>query len=197
MARNRGERIKVYVDMGPLNYGFLTQKQGHNAHKAVLGQTAYNGAAGVFFGANAPKPPRATYDGSENSFSSFCSSKKVSTIKKTEGWTVNDRTRRRGVKTSGKTRTVYVEMPGGWKYAWNIPNSEIGLASVLGFVQATGADAPDLIWGVNEPKPPRASRRTAEGSQSTFVKPQASAMDAASNAGFTISSIDYELIPNA
>lgn len=197
MARNRGERVKVYVSLGQLKYGFLTQKQGHNAHKTALGQTAFNSAPGVFFGANAPKPPRATYTGAENTFSSFCSTDKVKTLKKTEGWTVNDRTRRRGVKTSGKTRTVYVDMPGGWKYAWNIPVSEMDLASTLGFVQAAGSDAAELIWGVQEPKPPRASRRTAEGTQSTFIKPQPSVMDAASAAGFTVSSVDYDLIPNA
>lgn len=197
MARNRGERVKVYVTLRNFKYGFLTQKQGHNAHKAALGQTAFAGAAGVFFGANAPKPPRATYDGSENTFSSFCSTDKVATLKKTEGWSVNDRTGRRGVKTTGKTRTVYVEMPGNWKYAWNLPVSEIDLAADLGFVQATGSDAADLVWGVNEPKPPRASRKTAEGTQSTFVKPQPSVMDAASGKGFTISSVDYDLIPNA
>ncbi|BFM38904.1 hypothetical protein [Synechocystis sp. LKSZ1] len=196
MARNRGERVKVYVTLNDKKYGFLTQQEGHNTHKAALGHTAYAGAAGVFFGCNSPKPPRATYDGSENTFSSFCSTNKVSALKKTAGWTVNDKTGRRGVKTSGRTRTVYVDMPGGWKYAWNLPTSELDIIGTLGIVQASGADAADLVWGVQDPKPPRASRKTAAGTQSTFAKPQASVLDAAAAAGFTISGVDYDLIPN-
>ena len=102
----------------------------------------------------------------------------------------------RGIKTAGKTRTVYLPMPGGWKYAWNITAAEADLAADLGFTLASGADAGDLIWGVNSPKPPRAIKRGAEGSTSTFIQPKQSVIDAAIGKGYSISGVDYELLPD-
>jgi hypothetical protein len=207
MPRARGTRVKVHVKLGSLQYGFLTQEAGHEQHKAILGQTAYTNAAGVFFGANSPKPPRATFNGSavssspeaaSSSFSSFCGTDKVKDIKKTAGWTVQEKTRRRGILNSAKSVTVYVEMPGGWKYAWNITKSDLDLRTDLGFVQAGAQDAAELIWGVDSPKPPRAVRKNANGQiESSFIKPQASVIDAAAAKGWTVSGIDYALIPNA
>jgi hypothetical protein len=196
MARRRGAQTKVYVKLRSLKYGFRTQKAEHEKHKAVTGQTTYQGAEGVFFGANSPKPPRAVYSGADT-YSSFCSTDKVSDIQKLENWDVVKSGTRRGVRTSGKTRSVFVDMPGGWKYAWNITAAEMALAQDLGFVQATGANADDLVWGVNDPKPPRASITTSAGRQSSFIKPQPSVMDAATGKGYTLSSVDYALIPNA
>lgn len=194
MARRRGVQIKVYVTIVKLKYGFRTQKAEHEKHKQVTGQTTYTGADGVFFGANSPKPPRAVYSGADT-YSSFCSTGKVSSIKKLENWDVVNSGGRRGVRTAGKTRTVSVDMPGGWKYAWNITADDMDLKDDLGFVQATGADAANLIWGVNDPKPPRASITTSTGRRSSFIKPQPSVMDAAAAKGFTLSSVDYDLIP--
>ncbi len=168
MARRRGEQVEVYVTIGSLKYGFKTTKSVHNSYKSELGQTTYNGSAGVFFGANSPKPPRATKEFASGTIGSYCSTDKISSLK-SNGWTVSRKARIRGVKTAGKTRTVYVDMPGGWKYAWNITASEADLASELGFVLATGADASDLIWGVNYPKPPRASKTDESGTTSTFI----------------------------
>ena len=196
MARRRGVQVKVYVTIQKLKYGFRTQKAEHEKHKVTIGQTTYTGAEGVFFGANSPKPPRAVYSGADT-YSSFCSTGKVSSIQKLDDWEVVKSGGRRGVRTSGKTRSVYVDMPGGWKYAWNITAAEMDLAQDLGFVQATGADAANLIWGVNDPKPPRASKQTSAGRQGSFIKPQPSVMDAAAEKGYTLSSVDYALIPNA
>jgi len=196
MPRRRGERIRVYVEIaGSRKYGFLTQEAVHNAHKAALGQTLFAGAAGVFFGANAPKPARATYTSATGSESSFCSNDKIATLKKTQGWSVSVKSTIRGVKTAGKSRTVYVDMPGGWRYAWNITAAEADLADDLGFVLAGGDDASSLIWGVQDPKPPRARRVTASGSQSTFVAPSQAKLDAAATAGWTISSPPYAVLP--
>lgn len=194
MARRRGEQVEVYVTIGSLKYGFKTTKNIHDSYKAELGQTTYAGAAGVFFGANAPKPPRATKEFKAGSISSFCSTDKISSLKKSE-WTVSRKARIRGVKTAGKTRTVYVPMPGGWKYAWNITAAEADLAADLGFTLATGSDASELIWGVNYPKPPRATKRSAAGSTSTFIQPKQSIMDAAINKQYSVSSVDYDLLP--
>ncbi len=193
MARRRGEQVEVYVTIGSLKYGFSTNKTVHNSYKSELGQTTYNGSAGVFFGANSPKPPRATKEFKTGTVGSFCSTDKVSSLKK-NGWTVSRKGTIRGVKTAGKTRTVYVDMPGGWKYAWNITASEADLASDLGFVLASGADAASLVWGVNYPKPPRASRQDEGGSTSTFMKPQNSAITKAISKGWSVSGVDYDLL---
>ena len=196
MARRRGEQVKVYVTIGDLKYGFRTSERIHNAYKSELGQTLVTNFSNVVFGINSPKPPKASKEFSTGTISSFCSTKKIANLKKA-GWRVQANTRIRGVRTSGKTRTVYVEMPGGWKYAWNITASEADLAGELGFVLATGSDASDLVWGSESPKPPRASKTTPEGVVSTFVKPQRSVMDAAAGKGWTVERIDYDLIPDS
>ncbi|MEL7406333.1 MAG: hypothetical protein AAFN00_05145 [Cyanobacteria bacterium J06558_2] len=196
MARTRGDKTPVYVEIGSLKYGFLAYEKIHNSYKSQLGQTTYQGAVGVVFGANSPKPPRATKDFSGDSVSSFCSSDKVSSLKR-DNWTILNKTSRRGIKTSGKTRTVFLEMPGGWKYAWNITAAEADLASVLGFQLASGADAADLIWGVNSPKPPRATKRENGSSVSTFIAPKQSIIDKAVGAGYTVSGVNYDLLPDS
>ncbi len=196
MARRRGELTDVYVTIGSLKYGFKTTKSVHNSYKGELGQTTYNNAAGVFFGANSPKPPRASKEFASGSISSYCSTDKISSLRQS-GWTVTRRARIRGVKTAGKTRTVYVPMPGGWNYAWNITAAEADLAAELGFTLATGADAGDLIWGVNNPKPPRASKKTGDGTVSTFIQPKQSVIEAAIGKGYSITSVDYDLLPES
>lgn len=204
MPRRRGEQIQAYVDMGDLKYGFLLNKKLHEQVKTAFGQTAYNGAANVFFGANAPKPYRASgktgllAGGDASSFtgdnlSSFCSNNKVSGLK-TAGWNVSRRNSIRGIKNSGPTRTVYITMPGGWKYAWNITKAEVDLKDTLGFVEATASDADNLIWGVNAPKPPRASTRTPQGRVSSFIVPKQSVINAAVEKGYTVTSVNSGLL---
>lgn len=196
MARRRGETVQVYVTiLGGLKYGFRTTKTVHNAHGAILGQDTYQSAPGVFFGANSPKPAKATLETPTGNVSSYCSTAKIDDLK-AANWTITRRNSIRGVKTAGRTRTVYVDMPGGYKYAWNITAAEAALASTLGFTAATGADASSLIWGVNYPKPPRASKKENGSSVSTFCKPQQSVIDAAITAGYSISGVDYDLLPN-
>ncbi len=196
MARRRGEQIKVYVEVGNLKYGFRTTESVHNSYKGELGQITYAGAVGVVFGANSPKPARATKEFAAGSISSFCSSDKIPSLKK-NNWVVTNNGSIRGIKTAGKTRTVFVDMPGGWKYAWNITKAEADLSAILGFQLATGADAADLVWGVNDPKPPRATKRENGSSTSTFIQPKQSVIDKAIEAGFSISGINYDLLPES
>lgn len=194
MARRRGKQIAVYVNLGSLKYGFKTQQEVHNSYKNELGQITYQGAAGVVFGANAPKPARATKEFAQGAISSFCSSNKIDDLKN-NNWTVTSKGSIRGIKTAGKTRTVYIDMPGGWKYAWNITAAEADLAAELGFKLATGADARSLVWGVQTPKPPRASKRENGSTTSTFMLPKQSQIENAINAGYSVSGVDYDLLP--
>ncbi len=99
MARRRGEQVEVYVTIGSLKDGFKTTKSVHNSYKSELGQTTYNGSAGVFFGANSPKPPRATKEFASGTIGSYCSTDKISSLK-SNGWTVSRQARIRGVKTA-------------------------------------------------------------------------------------------------
>lgn len=197
MARRRGSKVAVYVEIGAskLKYGFLTQQAVHNEVKTVFGQTTYTGAAGVFFGANSPKPPKATIVKSTGNVSSFCSTAKVKTLLQNRSeYDVSQRSTIRSIGRTGKTTAVMVDMPGGYKYAWRLTNSEADLIAELGVELATASG--DLVWG-STPKPPRAYKRTAEGLVSTFCKPQQSAIDAAIAKGWSISGVDYDLIPNA
>ena len=196
MARRRGKTVRVYVNtVNNLKYGFRTNEDIHNSYKSELGQVTYAGAAGVVFGANSPKPAKASKEFESGTIGSYCSNNKIDSLKKAN-WIVTTKGSIRGVKTNGKTQTVYIEMPGGWNYAWNITKTEAALAATLGFTVANGADASSLVWGVNYPKPPRATKRTNGSSTSTFMKPQASAIDKAIEAGFSVSGVDYELLPN-
>lgn len=199
MARRRGNKIPVHVTIGSnLKYGFQTQATTHAEVKAAFGQTQYAGAAGVFFGANAPKPPIATILRSTGNTSSFCSSAKVNDLKKSrDQYRVNSNTRRRAIGASAKTTAVYVAMPGGYKYGWRLTNAEVAEAVAdLGVVIATAGDIDEMVWG-STPKPPRALKETPAGIISTFCKPQGSVIEAAGAKGWSISGVDYDLIPNA
>lgn len=196
MARRRGETAQVYVTiLSGIKYGFRTNLVTHTIYKAELGQTTYTGQAGVFFGANSPKPSKASKEILDGTVGSYCSTDKIPALR-AANWNVTRKNSIRGIKGAGKTRTVYVDMPGGYKYAWNITAAESDLAAELGFVVATGSEASSLIWGINYPKPPRASKRESGRSISTFIKPQQSVIEAAITAGYSISGVDYDLIPS-
>lgn len=193
MTRPRGARTPVFVTLtGTIKYGFQASANS-TAHRTALGHTAYTNQSGVFFGANSPKPNRATKDVSGHSVSSFCDPSKIDALRAAD-WIITRTGRRRGLKTSGRSRTVFVPMPGGWNYAWNITSDDVDLAADLGFAQAT-ASTENLIWGVSYPKPPRATRRISGASHSSFISPAASVIDPAVAAGWTVSSIDYDLVP--
>lgn len=199
MARRRGKKIPVYVKYKPyggteLKYGFQCHESFHNQYKGPLGQTQFAGATGVFFGCNAPKPNRASKEETTGTVSSFCSTSNINDLEKA-GWTIRNTTRYRGVKSSGKTRTVYVPMPGGYNYAWNITSSEADLAGELGFQLAAGSTQ-DLIWG-SSPKPPRASKKNGENrTVSTFIQPKLSVIEAAIGKGWSVSGVNYDLLPD-
>jgi hypothetical protein len=192
MARARGGRTNVFVTIGAIKYGFAAGA-GSSAHRADLGHTVFADQPGVVFGANSPKPNRASKIIANETISSFCDPSKEDDLRTAE-WTILRNSRRRGITQSVRSRSVYVAMPGGYNYAWNITVDELDLANDLGFLPATGATA-NLVWG-SSPKPPRASRVIAGSRVSSFIRPQQSIIDAAVTAGYSISGIDYALIPD-
>ncbi|WP_414527859.1 hypothetical protein [Nodularia chucula] len=195
MPRRRGNKIPVYVTFSNLRYGFQINQAFHNQYKGPLGQTAFAGAAGVFFGANSPKPNRATLEIAGGSkVSSFCSSNKINDLQRANWIVTSGGSGIRGLKTAGASRSVYVDMPGGYNYAWNLTAAEMDNAAILGITQATGSTE-NLVWG-STPKPPRASKRVGGSTVSTFIKPQQSVLDAAVAAGWSIRGVNYDLLPS-
>ncbi|ACC80346.1 hypothetical protein [Nostoc punctiforme] len=194
MVRRRGNKVQAYVIFkGSLKYGFQINEGFHETYKSELGQTTFAGAVGVFFGCNSPKPNRASKLIATGNISSFCSSASEKNLQKA-GWTITSKgSNIRGIKTAGLTRTVYVPMPGGYNYAWNITAAEISHAEELGILEAAG-DTANLIWG-STPKPPRASKKDASGTVSTFIQPKQSIITGAVEKGWSIRGINYALLP--
>lgn len=154
-------------------YGFATEISGANA--TALGHTAYSAGTKAVFGANAPKPGRATKKTSTGTISSFYSADKASTLI-TAGWNVtNPKSAKRS--SSARSKVVYVETD-GIKYAWRMPVATFtrigGDAAALGIVEVTAQNNSDLIFGSSFPKPRRAQKvynpgEANETSVSTFV----------------------------
>lgn len=171
------EKRKVYVTPyqgSNLNYGFATNIDA--AQSSQLGHTDLTGAnpAGYIFGANSPKPARASRRFASGVVSSFIDVGSI-VAARAAGWSVG-KGKRRGASSTAKTKTVFVTIL-GFKYAWQLPaetEASIGGLAALGIQVATNADT-DLVFGANSPKPDRAQKTVVNGSDvnviSTFFDP--------------------------
>lgn len=159
----------VYVkpfSTSPILYGFKTNVK--ETTSTECGHVAVNPASlptNLVFGANAPKPGRATRQTTTGSESSFYDIDKYSALKQA-GYSLSRPSYR--LRSSGRrSYTVYVTIgakeggAGGIKYAWNMPkslydqiNSEM---TALGIRVADGSET-DLVFGASSPKPPKASK---------------------------------------
>jgi hypothetical protein len=153
-----------------IRYGFATNID--QAQSTQLGHTALTGAApnGYVFGANSPKPARASRRFATGTVTSYISSTVIQQAR-TQGWAVGKAKLRRASNTA-KSQTCLVTFR-GIKYAWQMPKEtaqKIGSLQALGIRLATAADT-DLVFGANSPKPPRATRRVGEDQISTFYDP--------------------------
>lgn len=192
MPRARGERTRVFVSMGIINYGFSASANS-NAHRAALGHTVFAQQPGVVFGANSPKPNRATKEFSPtNIVTSFYDSSKEAELKAAD-WVIHGGGRRRGLARTPRSRTVFVDM-GTYNYAWNLTTAEQTNMAILGIEFASGS-TPALVWG-STPKPPRATRKTNTGRiLSTFIRPDRTIVEAAQAAGWSVSD-EYGMLPD-
>lgn len=153
-----------------IKYGFLTNVVasvrtdcGHN----VVGATT---PTALVYGANAPKPGKASKRTASGNQGSFYSIGQRAALR-AEGYSTTRPTIRRG--GSGEASTaVYVTM-GGIKYAWRMPNRLytriFSEASALGIELATSNDR-DLVWG-STPRPPKARKVEGNNILSTYVDP--------------------------
>jgi hypothetical protein len=177
------ERRPVYVkpfSSSTVLYGFKTNVRASIG--TLAGHTAVPAAPpqNLVFGASAPQPGRVTVkpeDGADQYDSTFYDFSKFAALK-TARHTLTRPKIRRG-RSSTRSRSVYVTIGadpdgnGGIKYAWNMSATlyaRIGAARAeLKILDAT-PDIKDLAWGVNEPKPPRASKNLVG---TTFYDPSA------------------------
>ncbi|MEM6836890.1 MAG: hypothetical protein AAF609_08535 [Cyanobacteria bacterium P01_C01_bin.120] len=165
------------VSVSPFNgsnvrYGFLTNIDA--ADSSVLGQQDANdrNQAGLVFGANSPKPARASRKRAAGTTSSFIDWNSIAAAR-TSGWSIGKASVRRGGRTA-KTRIVAVTFQ-GITYAWNMPNdtyANIGAADLqtLG-VRDTDTNDTDLVFGVDSPKPPKATFDAGDNQYTTFYDP--------------------------
>lgn len=158
-----------------IQYGFATNVSAATSTACGHQPVGAGTPAGLVFGANAPKPGRASRkraDGTDSSFFDYA----VYLQLLEDGWSIKLPRRRRG-GIGRSSRAVYVTV-NGIKYAWNMPQTtrdKIGADFAgLGINEATANDA-DLVWGASSPKPPVAKKvQVGEGGTdviSTFVDP--------------------------
>lgn len=150
-------------------YGFLTNIDA--ADGVVLGHVAKADVTGpIVFGANSPKPARATKEKATGTVSSFIDVLAIPAARSAR-WSIGKGKNRTG-GTNNKVNIVYVTIE-GIKYAWPLPKltqSNLGDISVLGIKLATAEDK-DLVFGAKTPKPPRATKRGGDSSFSTYYDP--------------------------
>ncbi len=156
-----------------LKYGFLTNVVA--AVGTACGHTAVdegNPPVGLVFGANAPKPGRASRRRANGNDSSYYDIASASALR-TAGYSLTRPKIRRGT-VGDNSFPVYVTLA-GIKYAWRMPVhtylSVGGDRATLGIQDATASDN-DLAWGVRYPKPPRGYKIEETRTLSTFVDPQ-------------------------
>lgn len=155
-----------------IRYGFLTNIDAGDG--STLGHVDANdrNQQGLVFGANSPKPARASRKRATGTTSSFIDWNAI-TAARQAGWSTGKASIRRG-GTTAKTRVVAVTFR-GITYAWNMPNdtfANIGAGDLqtLG-VRVTDANDTDLVFGVDSPKPPKAVFDAGENVYSTFYDP--------------------------
>lgn len=155
-----------------VRYGFLTNID--QADGSTLGHVSAvdSNQQGLVFGANAPKPARASRKRATGTTSSFIDWNAIAAAR-TAGWSIGKASIRRG-GTTAKTRVVMVTFR-GISYAWNMPNdtyANIGSGDLqtLG-VRETNTGDTDLVFGADSPKPPKAIFDAGENTYSTFYDP--------------------------
>lgn len=162
-----------------IRYGFLTNVNA--ATRTACGHAAVDMAAlpsNIVFGANAPKPGRASKLVADEYNSSFYDFSKYAALK-ADGWRMTRPTIRRA-RSSPRSKAVYVTVGadgdgnGGVKYTWQMPDalySKIGAArTALGIRDATSDDR-NLVWGPSLPRPSRATKVEGTDTLSTFYDP--------------------------
>lgn len=178
-------RTKVGVQpIGTSNflYGFYTSLD--QAERNALGhvEAATNTASAFLYGVNSPKPARLTkIRDSGRSASSWCDIDQVSAAR-AAGWRLIKPARYKRPTNTALSRMVYVRYQVRSfqiNYAWRIPTAtytaigtDRATMGILDVASGSNAQIRDVVWGINNPKPPRAVKKSPDGSiLSTFFDP--------------------------
>ncbi|CAN1211903.1 hypothetical protein TUMEXPCC7403_16985 [Tumidithrix helvetica PCC 7403] len=139
-----------------VSYAFRTPIK--QAESTVLGHTAVTATTAVdklIFGANHPKPARATKAFATGTTSSFVSSSSIVTADQA-GWDIQS-TKSKGFKTGGRFSLVVYLTLNNIRYAWAISKRRWAkvqtIANAMGIKRATGTET-NLVFGATFPKPP-------------------------------------------
>ncbi|MBW4420146.1 MAG: hypothetical protein KME13_13085 [Myxacorys californica WJT36-NPBG1] len=171
--RKSRDRVMVTPFTGAtIKYGFLTNTEA--AARTALGQVAAaEGTAKLVFGANTPKPGRASKGGTN----SYYSIEQRATLLAAK-WNLSSPFVK-PQRSSTKTKAVFVEVD-TVKYAWKMPlatYTAIGADRANLGIQDCVATEKDYVTGTNFPRPQRARKlilvgtgaEQTEESYSTFV----------------------------
>lgn len=198
--------VKAFVTLthggGTIKYGYNIRKTLFTSLKTKLGITEVTDTANILFGINSPKPWRAKKidESTGVTESSWCSDNKVASLQKEDAFVLTPpKSSIRSATTNPNYTTVYIELPvggGGFiKYAWNMKKDLLAAAQTpLGINVVSASDLADLVWGINSPTPPRATKRINGRFRSTFMTAKASVLDKASAAGWAVQLGAYEAI---
>lgn len=193
--------VTIQVGGQGLKYGYQCRTSTFKALKSECGITEIApGTKGIFFGINAPKPHRVTKfnaDGTTNT--SYCSDNKVNALKGNDEYQVQSpRYSLRGPTSNPNYISVWIDVPsesGSIKYAWIMPRSLYqAVGTDLGINALTANDVSNVVWGINKPKLPRATKRIGGSTRSTFFSAKASVIDNLAGKGYSLRLYDFEAI---
>lgn len=194
--------VTIKVGGQDLKYGYQCRTSTFKALKSECGITeVVAGTTGIFYGINAPKPHRVTKfnaDGTTNT--SYCSDAKVNTLKGNDEYQVQSpRYSLRGPTSNPNYISVFIDVPAGgggsFKYAWVMPKTLFqAVGTDLGIQPLTANDVASVLWGINKPKLPRATKRIGGSTRSTFFSAKQSVIDNLAGKGYSLRLFDFEAI---
>jgi len=155
-----------------IRYGFLTNIDSGDSQILGHQDAAAAGQGGIVYGANSPKPARASRRRATGTTSSFIDWNSITSARQ-QGWTTGKANIRRGGSTA-RGRVVAVTFQ-NLTYAWNMPldtynNIGAGDRQTLG-IRDTDENDTNLVFGAQYPKPPKARFDAGDNIYSTYYDP--------------------------
>ncbi len=158
-----------------IHYGFQTSAL--DSDGSELGHVPYTGNESfiVWFGANAPKPPRYSKQKATGVVNYFCGIDSIAAAV-AAGWSEAEAGYAAAPGTTTKSTLVGVDMGNGEYYAWNMNTADFGdRGAPLGIEVITGTN--EIIMGARSPKPVRVQRTVGDPTtdesftETGFMKP--------------------------
>ena len=158
-------------------YGFRTTIEASRG--TTLGHQTLDASTpvtGLLFGANHPKPKRASKTFATGTASSFIAPSAIAAAS-AAGWDIV-KAKSNGRKSNSRFQVAVYVTINGVKYAWGMKKTQLAKLGTnlkaLGIKKVTGTEQ-DLVFGASFPKPPRAKSVTTQGDNSisseTFYDP--------------------------